>query len=92
MTDRQFRATVSGRVQGVYFRASTVDKARSLGLTGSARNRSDGAVEVIAHGEPVALDALLAYLHEGPPAAEVTSVDVDWNDSSEVGPDFRVVY
>ncbi len=95
MTHRQFRATVRGRVQGVYFRASTVEKARSLGLTGSARNRSDGAVEVIARGEPDALDALdalLAYLHEGPPAAEVTSVEVDWNDSSEVGSDFRVVY
>lgn len=93
MTHRQFRATVRGRVQGVYFRASTVEKARSLGLAGSARNLPDGGgVEVIARGEPGALEALLDYLHQGPPAAEVSGVAVDWDEASEVGTDFRVVY
>lgn len=68
------RFLVSGRVQGVFFRASTRDEARALGLAGSATNLADGRVEVIAEGGAPALDALERWLWQGPPAARVTAV------------------
>ena len=68
------RFNVSGRVQGVFFRASTQTRARQLGLTGYAKNLADGSVEVVACGDPAAIDRLQAWLHDGPPAAEVERV------------------
>lgn len=69
------RFLVSGLVQGVFYRASTRTQARELGLTGHARNLPDGRVEVVAHGEPEALDALERWLWQGPPAAGVEGVE-----------------
>ena len=74
------RFLVSGRVQGVHFRASTRERARALGLAGYAKNLADGRVEVVAVGEAAALAGLERWLHEGPPAARVDAVvreDVD---------------
>ena len=68
------RFTVSGRVQGVWFRDSTRREALQLGITGYAINRDDGTVEVLACGSPEALDALGTWLHDGPPLAAVTRV------------------
>ena len=65
---------VSGRVQGVFFRASTRRKAEALGLTGYARNLPDGRVEVYACGSPAALAELELWLWEGPTAAVVSDV------------------
>jgi acylphosphatase len=65
---------VRGRVQGVAFRAHTRELARRLGLTGYAKNRVDGSVEVLACGDAAALDALERWLHIGPPAARVDAV------------------
>lgn len=62
---------ISGRVQGVFFRESTRRQAEPLGLTGHAINLSDGRVEVLAAGDPDALERLEAWLREGPPAARV---------------------
>lgn len=69
------RFLVSGRVQGVFYRASTREQAQQLGLTGHARNLPDGCVEVVAHGPAEALDALERWVWQGPPAAEVTGVE-----------------
>lgn len=69
------RFIVSGVVQGVFYRASTRDRARQLGLTGHARNLADGRVEVTAHGEAGALEALERWLWQGPPAAKVDRVE-----------------
>ena len=66
---------VSGRVQGVFYRASTRDKALSLGLTGYACNLPDGRVEVVACGEEAAVTALAQWLREGPPLARVSGVE-----------------
>ena len=66
---------VSGRVQGVFFRASTREQALRLGLRGHARNLADGDVEVIAAGDARALDRLEAWLRTGPPNAHVTRVE-----------------
>jgi len=74
----QLHAFVSGRVQGVFFRASACDAGQRLGLVGWAKNLRDGRVEVVAQGPPPALDAFVAYLHQGPPAARVDQVEVRW--------------
>jgi acylphosphatase len=69
------RCHVTGRVQGVFFRASTREQARSLGVSGYARNLPDGRVEVLACGEAEALQSLRDWLAVGPPAAVVTDVE-----------------
>lgn len=69
------RFLVSGRVQGVFFRASTQRQARKLGLTGHAINLDDGSVEVLAFGTDDALESLFAWLHRGSPAARVDRVE-----------------
>jgi acylphosphatase len=66
---------VSGRVQGVFFRASARSEATRLGLNGYAKNRADGSVEVLACGDAAALDELQRWLHSGPPLARVQSVE-----------------
>jgi len=68
------RFMVSGRVQGVFFRASTREQAIGLGIAGHAKNRADGSVEVMAIGSADALDALERWLRHGPPAARVDAV------------------
>ena len=68
------RFLVEGRVQGVFFRASTREQALALGIAGHARNLPDGRVEVLASGSNEALDALAQWLRQGPPAARVTAV------------------
>jgi len=69
------RFLISGRVQGVSYRASTRAQALGLGLTGHARNLPDGRVEVLAIGTPEAIDALERWLWQGPPRAQVTAVE-----------------
>ncbi len=70
---------VSGLVQGVAFRAYTVDEARGLRLAGWVRNLPDGRVEAEAEGERSALEALVAFCRRGPPAARVEGVEVTWS-------------
>ena len=74
------RYLVSGRVQGVFFRASARDMARQLGLSGYASNRRDGTVEVVACGTEEALDRFRDWLHRGPPQAEVENVQQEPSD------------
>ena len=68
------RFTIKGRVQGVFFRESTRRVAEQLGITGHAINLSNGDVEVLACGEPAALDQLAEWLKDGPTMAIVTEV------------------
>ena len=76
------RFLVGGKVQGVYYRAATVEQAERLGLRGWAKNLEDGQVEVVASGPADALAELAAWLWQGPPAARVTSVTVEeWTDA-----------
>jgi acylphosphatase len=74
---RAIRCLVSGRVQGVGYRAATASKGRALGLQGIARNLPDGRVEVIACGTGEALAELVRWLWEGPPLAGVSGVDIE---------------
>ena len=68
------RCRVTGRVQGVWFRASTQQQAQHLGVTGYARNLPDGSVEVLACGPASAVGELESWLWQGPEAAEVSDV------------------
>jgi len=71
------RCLVSGRVQGVFFRAATLEQAQRLGLQASAVNLDDGRVEVVATGDERRLAELRAWLHEGPSAARVHEVSCE---------------
>jgi acylphosphatase len=71
------RCLVSGRVQGVFYRASTARRARELGVSGHARNLLDGRVEVLACGEPAAVAQLAEWLWTGSSASKVTGVEVE---------------
>jgi len=68
------RFLVSGRVQGVAFRAHTQREAEALALTGHARNLPDGRVEVVVHGDAQAIERLAEWLRRGPPLARVDDV------------------
>ena len=82
-----FRAIVSGRVQGVNFRHNSAVRARDLGLKGYVRNmRSGDDVEVVAQGPREQLERYLDFLGAGPPAADVTNVDVRWGEGQDEGP------
>jgi len=70
------KAIVSGKVQGVFYRATTREKALSLNLNGYAKNLSDGSVEVLAQGDITDIESLMTWLWKGSPASDVTSVHV----------------
>jgi len=71
---------VSGRVQGVAYRAATVEAARRLGVRGWVRNLPDGGVEAEAEGDRAAVERLVAWCRRGPPAARVDGVQVSWGE------------
>jgi acylphosphatase len=69
---------IAGRVQGVFFRASTVHQAQNLGLTGWVMNCPDGSVEAVAEGAAEKLEEFIAWCHKGPAGAQVDRVAVKW--------------
>ncbi|HLG19972.1 MAG TPA: acylphosphatase [Bdellovibrionota bacterium] len=87
---KRFRAIVSGRVQGVFYRATARDQAMDLGLKGFVRNLPDGCVELEAEGEEEALESLLRWSQHGPPSARVEKVTVEWLSPSRTGGGFQV--
>jgi acylphosphatase len=83
MTDTQTvraHVTITGVVQGVYFRSSAADEARFFGLAGWVRNTAQG-VEAVFEGPRPAVEQMIAWCHEGPRRATVDRVDVTWEDS-----------
>jgi len=70
------RCLVTGKVQGVFYRASTAEKAKRLGIVGYAKNLADGRVEVLACGDEARVQQLIDWLAKGPSAAVVKKVDV----------------
>ncbi len=82
---------VTGRVQGVFYRASTQAQARKLGVTGYAKNLTDGSVEVLAVGSAAQVDVLVQWLWQGSPTsavAQIEAADVDVAGLRELPSDF----
>lgn len=69
---------ISGRVQGVFYRSTTRDRAEQLGLTGWVRNTSDGEVEAIFEGEETAIKDMIVWCYKGPRSADVSDVTVEY--------------
>ena len=85
-------ATVHGRVQGVFFRSFTEERAQHLGLKGYVRNLPSGDLEVVAEGRRESLEKLIEYLKMGPPAAMVEKVETAWSEYAGKYSGFRVRY
>ena len=89
----QIHVVISGRVQGVWFRASTKEKAEQLGLTGWVKNTNDGKVEVMFEGEEKLIQKMLNWCHQGPPLANVENVEIiKQKKSSNVFDGFSIRY
>ena len=84
------RCIVRGRVQGVFYRASTRQVAEELGVTGHARNLPDGTVEVLACGPETAVEQLCQWLWEGPPHARVEAVSCEMVNDFGTGDGFHI--
>ena len=83
---------VSGRVQGVFFRYYTQERAKSLGLTGWVRNLPDGKVEAVFEGEKEKIEKMIEWMRKGPPLAKVEKVDIIWEDFKDEFEDFEIKY
>jgi acylphosphatase len=92
--ERQVRARVvmGGRVQGVWFRASTQERARELALTGWVRNRHDGKVEAVFEGPSSAVRRMVAWCYRGPRMAQVRDVELEWEEPTGEFEGFSVRY
>ena len=83
---------ISGRVQGVFFRAETQRAVERFGVCGWVRNRRDGTVEAVFEGRQQDVDAALNWCWQGPPMARVDKVDVNWQDYSGEFEGFDITY
>ncbi|WP_456395511.1 acylphosphatase [Desulfurobacterium sp.] len=92
MALKRLHAFISGKVQGVGYRAFTRSKAKLLGLKGFVRNLPDGRVEVVAEGDEEKLKKLLDYLKQGPFFADVKDVKYTYSDYRGVYEDFEITY
>lgn len=89
---KQVHIIISGRVQGILFRANTKGIATKLGLKGFVRNLDDGQVEVVAQGKDKELQQLIHFCKMGPPIARVDKADVKYEDVKEKFADFEIRY
>ncbi len=89
---KRYHVVISGRVQGVAFRARTKSTADSLGLKGWVRNVSDGSVEAVFEGKEDALKSMLDWCRQGPRLALVTNVDISEEPYRGEFKDFRIVF
>lgn len=87
---KHFKIRVVGRVQGVFFRQSTLEEARKLRIVGAVQNLADGSVEIHAEGEEEKLNELLKWCKDGPQHASVTSVEYS-EESLRNYPDFQII-
>lgn len=83
---------ISGRVQGVYYRALTREQARELGVNGWVKNRPDRKVEGLFEGDREEVDKLISWCRQGPPVADVTAVDVDWGNYTGEFSGFKIAF
>jgi acylphosphatase len=92
MKYKRYHVYISGRVQGVFFRANTWKKARAFALTGWVRNLPDGRVETVFEGEQKSSEAMLAWCRTGTPPARVDHLEVAEENATGDFTDFDIVY
>ncbi|MDY7082529.1 MAG: acylphosphatase [Halobacteria archaeon] len=93
MTQKRAHVFVSGKVQGVYYRANTRDTAREKDVKGWVKNLADGRVEAVFEGEKEKVESMVEWCHEGSPRAEVEDVEVEWEEPEGNGFDgFEIKY
>ncbi len=83
---------IEGRVQGVFFRASTIEKSSKLGLTGWVKNCSDGRVEAVFEGETDKIEQVVEWCKKGPPGAVVRNVETIWEQATGDYDSFTIKY
>ncbi len=83
---------VSGKVQGVFYRATTKETAENFGVNGWVKNRPDGNVEAIFEGDKKTVDLVLKWCSKGPLFAKVKEVNISWEEYSGEYSDFRISY
>ncbi|MDI6744515.1 MAG: acylphosphatase [Thermodesulfovibrionales bacterium] len=92
MPNTRAHLLISGRVQGVFYRAFTEDAAQLLGLKGWVKNRSDGNVEAVFEGKKEDIESAIHSCYKGPPAAKVNNIEVKWEDFKNEFDTFSVRY
>ncbi len=92
MEKARLHVVIEGRVQGVFFRASTREEACSLGLSGWVKNCMDGRVEAVFEGESDNIEQILKWCQNGPPGAMVRNVEVNWEEATGEFDSFSIEY
>jgi len=92
MEKTRIHVLISGRVQGVFFRQYTLEKAKELDLKGWVKNTQDGKVEAVFEGEKEKIEKMIEWLKIGSPWAKVENVDVKWEDFKGKFEDFEIKY
>jgi acylphosphatase len=92
MAKARAHISISGRVQGVFFRAYTQKAARAGNILGWVMNTRDGRVEAVLEGEKEQVENMINWCHQGSPMSHVTRVDVDWQEYTGEFHDFGVRY
>jgi acylphosphatase len=87
----QARLLITGKVQGVFYRASCQEIAQRLGLSGWVKNLSDGNVEALVQGEKVGIEKLINWCKKGPPDAVVSNLNVNWETVIKQITSFKIV-
>ncbi len=89
---KSLRIKIYGKVQGVFFRAYTQEKAQKLNLTGWAKNEPDGTVLIEAQGEKEALEKFLKWCRQGSPHSQVEEIETEWQEAETKHKDFSIRY
>lgn len=92
MAKARAHVVISGRVQGVFFRAHTRDIATKFNVNGWVKNRDDGKVEALLEGDEENVKAVLDWCQDGPPSARVSGVDTKWEDYKGEFKRFEIIY
>lgn len=87
---KQALIKVTGRVQGVFYRAHAEEEANRLGLTGHARNMADGSVEILIQGSEEKIKKFINWCQDGSPSATVDMVKVEWGEIAKKSENFRI--
>lgn len=92
MESKRARVIITGKVQGVNFRAACRDQARAVHVGGWVKNRSDGSVEAVFEGSQAGVQRMISWCYSGPIHAKVDHVEVAWEDPTHAEPTFDIVW